>query len=166
MSPSPQSPHRCLLLRCLICGLLHSRRVICGFLVATVVSSVVELPPDPPGVIAHVAADELGHSTVTTRGVPPAVDLPLSGALIRLCSGTSSLDDTSSSLRTTHTTFPFSLLGARAEAAPPWPPAVPVPGLCTPRDWSPIWIGAMLMSSIEGIATSSNVLAAWPIQSG
>jgi hypothetical protein len=134
-------------------------------LVAVAMSSAVELPLDPPGAVAHATTDEPGRGAVVAWG-GGTVDLPLRGALIHLYSGTSSLDDTSLSLWMTHTTFPFPLLGAGVDATPPWPPVVPVPGICTPRDWSPLWINAMPMSSIEGIATSSNVLAAWSLECG
>jgi hypothetical protein len=43
---------------------------------------------------------------------------------------------------------------------------MPIPGIRMPQDWSPLWTSAMPMSSIEGITTTSNVLAAWSIQSG
>jgi hypothetical protein len=86
-------------------------------LVATAMSSVVELLPDPLGTIAHAATDVSGCGAVAMGG--GGVDQPLSGALICLCSGTSSSDDTSSLLWTTRTTIPFPLLGARVEAASP-----------------------------------------------
>jgi hypothetical protein len=60
----------------------------------------------------------------------------------------------------TCTTFPFPLLGAGLGAALPWPLVAPAPGTCTPQDWWPLWIGPMLMSSIEGIATNNIDLVA------
>jgi hypothetical protein len=103
-------------------------------LVATTVSSAAELPLDSPGVVAHTAANESGRGAVAAgRGVL-AVDLPLLGALIRLCSRTSSSDDTSLSLWTTRTTFPFPLLKVEVEAAPPWPLAALVPRICMSQD--------------------------------
>jgi hypothetical protein len=124
-------------------------------LVAATVSPAVELPLDPLCTIASAAADEADLGAGVAGGGPSAVHLPRPRALIRLYSGSSSLDDTLSSLWTTHTTFHFPLLGVGLGAAPPWPPAAPTPGIFTPRDWSPLWIGAMPTSSIEGIATNS-----------
>jgi hypothetical protein len=101
-------------------------------LIVATVSPTAELLLHPPGTVAHAAADEVGLGTGAARGGPSIVDLPRPCALICLCSGTSSSDDTSSSLRMTHTTFPFHLLGVGLGAAPPWPLVPPALGICTP----------------------------------
>jgi hypothetical protein len=102
--------------------------------VAATVSPAADLPLDPPDVIARAAADEAALGVGVAGGGPPAVDLPWPRALILFCSGTSLSDDTLLSLRMTHTTFPSPLPGARQGAVPPWLPAVPAPGICTPLD--------------------------------
>jgi hypothetical protein len=117
-------------------------------LVAATVSPAAELPLHPLCTIASAAADEADLGAGVAGGGPSAVHLPRPRTLICLYSGTSSLDDTLLSLWTTHTTFHFPLLGVGLGAAPPWPPAAPTPGIFTPRDWSPLWIGAMPTSSI------------------
>jgi hypothetical protein len=129
-------------------------------LLAAVVSHAAEMPPDPVGAIARTATDELGCGVVAASGGSSATNPPMPATLIRLCSRTSSSDDTSLSLWRTRTTYPLSLLGAGVETAPPWPPATPILGIHTPRELSPLWTGAMPTSSIEGITTSSNMLAA------
>jgi hypothetical protein len=83
-------------------------------LVTTAVSPAANLLLDPPGAVARATADEACLDAGAAGGGLPAIDLPRPCALIRLCSGTSSSDDTSSSLRMTHTTFPFPLLGVKS----------------------------------------------------
>jgi hypothetical protein len=51
--------------------------------------------------------------------------------------------------------LPLSLAGVQTGGSAALAARDACPGICTPQDWSPLWIGAMPMSSIEGIVTSS-----------
>jgi hypothetical protein len=79
-----------------------------------------------------------GVTVVATRTywpmneILPVIDPPLPDALICICSGMSSSDDTSSLLRMVHTTFPLLLLWAKVVSAPPWPPVASAPGIRMP----------------------------------
>jgi hypothetical protein len=106
-------------------------------------------------------------STVTSRtrgsaGVgPPTTNPVLQIDLSRLYSGESSSDDTSSSLATTYTAFPWPMLGAVVVVPLPWPPTVSVPGICTPQDSSPFSYTTTPMSSNVGSSHNSHVHIGW-----
>jgi hypothetical protein len=67
-------------------------------LVAEAASPTIVLPLDPLGVVAYATADEAGLDAGAAGGCPPVVDLPWPHALILLCSGITSSDETSLSL--------------------------------------------------------------------
>jgi hypothetical protein len=125
-----------------------------AFSVVTVSIAAGLLPLDYPSTVTC--------GTPGSTGVgPPTADPVLWIDFSHLCSGASSSDDTSSSLATTWTAFPLPLLGAMGVSPPPWPPAVSILEICTPRDSSPLCCTVTPMSSSVGSSLNNRVHVGW-----
>jgi hypothetical protein len=150
----------------IIRNLLHRSLPLCRSLEAMATSYVA---PDVLGaVVGDAAADEPGSDTETAVGAYRPVDgAPPTGRpspwsnLLLLYKVWLSSNDTLSSPWTGVTALPFLLLVSGPALGTIGPPAISIPGICTPQDSSPFCHATIPILSRVGTSSSSLLLVTW-----